>query len=131
VLKFKLFKSLLLLAAILVLIGCSTPSTGSVKGIVINNKTGKPVEVSLELWAVEVGEDGQTASILPNLEREAVESNKSGEFMFNDVEPGHYMIFVETGMSLTALEVEERGNALVIEVKAGEVVDLGEIQMNY
>jgi len=127
--KFKLSKSLWAAAVILVSIGCSTSSTGGVKGVVIDSHSGEPVKVSLELWQVEVGEDGQSASILPNLEREAVESNKSGEFRFNDVEPGHYMIFAETGFSLTALVFEERGNA-VIEVKAGQVVDLGAVLVN-
>jgi len=87
------------------------------------------VITSVELWQVEIGEDGQTVEILPEIERVTIESDESGAFEFKDVEPGHYMIFTKVGFSLVPLEYEHKGTA-AIEVKAGQVVDLGEIPVS-
>jgi len=127
--KHKLSLSLLIAVAILLLSGCSMSNAGTIKGILVDGTSGEPVSTSLELWRVEIGEDGQTVEILPEVERVTIESDESGAFKFKDVEPGHYMIFTKVGFSLMPLEYEHKGTAAIV-VEAGQVVDLGEISMS-
>jgi hypothetical protein len=113
---------------VLVLTGCLMSDVGRVEGVLVDSVSEEPVRTSVELWRVEVSADGQTATFHSPVERVTAESNASGAFEFKNVEPGHYLLFVEVGVpsSLVALE-DEHGEAPVIEVEAGQVVDLGEV----
>lgn len=51
----------------------------------------------------------------------------TGEFFFDQVPPGRYGLFVWSPASAYILEDTEAGESLIIEVLAGETVDLGTI----
>jgi hypothetical protein len=53
----------------------------------------------------------------------------TGVFMFSDVEPGIYALVINLGFAQFVIQ-NDRGYDLVVEVKAGEAVDLGQVFVN-
>lgn len=108
-----------------------TPTTGQVKGVLVNESTGQGITARVNLVPVEVGDDG-TITFSPELlkERSMSLDVTDGVFLFEDVEPGHYLITANIGGGGMPLDfVDDQGTQVVIQVEAGQVVDLGEISV--
>jgi hypothetical protein len=107
-----------------------TPTTGQVKGVLVNRSTGQGVTARVNLIPVEVGDDG---SIIysPELlkERSMSLDVADGVFLFEDVKPGHYLMTANIGGGLPLDVIDDQGGQIVIQVEAGQVVDLGEISV--
>jgi len=54
-------------------------------------------------------------------------TDSSGRFFFGDVEPGYYALAIKHPLNLLLARDVNSGEDVLFEVKAGEVVDIGEI----
>jgi hypothetical protein len=102
----------------------ATATTGQVKGVVIGQ-----VE-KVNLIPIELGEDG-TITYRAELLQERMMSRDvtAGDFLFEDVIPGQYMITANTGGGGISNFVNDQGAEVILEIEAGQVIDLGEVQM--
>jgi hypothetical protein len=107
-----------------------TPTTGQVKGVLVNESTGQGITARVNLVPVEVGDDG-SITFSPELlkERSMSLDAADGVFLFDDVEPGHYLITANIGGGLPLDITDDQGTQVVIQVEAGQVVDLGEVSV--
>ena len=99
--------------------------------MLVNESTGQGITARVNLVPVEVGDDG-TITFSPELlkERSMSLDVTDGVFLFEDVEPGHYLITANIGGGGMPLDfVDDQGTQVVIQVEAGQVVDLGEISV--
>ena len=103
------------------------PTTGQVKGVLVGKATRNPVKAPLTLIPVEMKSDGSFTLPL-NPGDLAIEGNSddSGAFLFEDLQPGHYAMSTMIGGLGAALKDQE-GDLVIIQVEAGQIVDLGEI----
>jgi nitrous oxide reductase accessory protein NosL len=105
-----------------------TPTTGQVKGALVDKSTGQAVAAKVNLVPVEVRDDGSIAYSTELLkERAMIVDAPSGVFLFEDAKPGHYLITVNIGGGLPRDLVDDQGAVLLVRVEAGQVVDLGEV----
>ena len=107
-----------------------TPTTGQVKGALVDKSTGQEVAAKVNLVPVEVRDDGSIAYSTELLkERTMIVDAPSGVFLFEGAKPGHYLITVNIGGGLPRDLVDDQGAALLVQVEAGQVVDLGEVMV--
>ena len=108
----------------------STPvaTTGEVRGILVNSG-GSPVKASMPLTPVTVSSDGSFSMPFDALSTaEKGDSNSSGEFIFENLDPGHYILTAMVGsMGTGSTLMDEQDKPVIIEVEAGQVIDLGEV----
>ena len=106
-----------------------TPTTGQVKGVLIDKSTGQGIKAQVNLIPVEVGDDGSIIYSVELLERTMSLDVADGVFLFEDVEPGHYLITANIGGGLPLDITDDQGAPIVIQVEAGQVIDLGEVSV--
>lgn len=79
---------------------------------------------------MELDDEADSSMILSSLSIEddpmAIQA-VDGAFVFSDILPGEYALFLWTPMSLFQIEDAETGEPVIFEVKADEVYDLGPI----
>lgn len=112
-----------------------TPATkdkGTVGGILIRDVPGQPLqpyaEVTLYLASLIVNSTGTPglAGLDKAIAPKAI-TDSTGAFAFTDVPPGTYALILDTPLSSFVLHQPGTGEAMLIEVKGGEVKDLGEL----
>ena len=105
-----------------------TPTTGQVKGALVDKSAGQAVAAKVNLVPVEVHDDGSiTYSTELLKERAMIVDAPSGVFLFEGVKPGHYFITVNMGGGLPRDLVDDQGSRILCRVEAGQVIDLGEV----
>lgn len=103
-----------------------------VHGILLTEPDQLPyLAPSLYLGQMTVLDDGSGSSmVLSSISVEddpiAIQS-VDGEFVFSNIPPGEYGLFLWTPMSVFLVEDARTGNPVVFEVEAGEVYDLGQV----
>lgn len=113
------------------------PEPGSQTGIVIGrlalNSTNEPYfAAGIFLGKViseNNNEDGTLPSVIsisPDSDPLAVQA-QDGSFMFTEIEPGEYRIFLWSPMNLYLLNDISTSEEIVVNVNAGEITDLGDI----
>ena len=107
---------------------------GSIGGVLVREISGEgfipltPVQVSLaEVKLLESGEPGFLAY---NDDSQDAELPGTGIFIFNKVPPGRYGLVIEMGFT-QLLALDENGETLIFELQAGQVLDLGQIFVNF
>jgi hypothetical protein len=55
------------------------------------------------------------------------ESNSSGEFLFEDLEPGAYILTMLDSSGMGTTMKDKQDEVIIIPVEAGQTVDLGEV----
>jgi hypothetical protein len=111
-----------------------TPSSldvGTVVGVMLqgSRSSSEPVEgVILALGTVLTLSDGTPAMArLNRQEAPRTQSDADGSFVFTDVPPGQYSLFVDLINRAVALRDPDTGGDFYVEVNAGEVTDLGDM----
>lgn len=111
------------------------PDTGIVRGTLQQAGSALPLEERMVYLASIIHGDGQpefeVAKMNPaNDPRAALDAD--GSFVFTDVQPGKYALSTITprGESILLLSLDT-GKDIIIEVKAGEFTDLGEVPVNF
>lgn len=112
----------------------STSSTGTIMGTIVSKSTEEPV-AGIRLQLAPYGgldSEGNKKWILrlghPSV---WIKPDTSGAFTFNEVIPGKYRVYSgQTGDIRPLALTDDEGEAIVIEVTAGQVVDLGRILMD-
>jgi len=108
------------------------PTTGVVRGVLIDESTGQPVlNERVVLGVVDYDEDGKPVGY----EIEAKEggllryayTDTTGAFII-ETQPGTYVLVSPGGSPLDKIARDDTGTALIIKVNAGQSVDLGKIQ---
>ena len=100
-----------------------TATTGQVRGILVYEDTQKPVVAkNLHLVIAEVTASAVTLNYTPGDPR--TETDDSGTFVFENVPPGTYCLTAE----YFPLD-NDAGRSIIVEVTAGQVVDLGTISV--
>lgn len=106
------------------------------KGILIDQDSQQPIgEVSAFLGGV-----NEQGGFSISEESPAVETNKAGEFTFEEVSPGKYVLISGTksperndqgkivvASRMTPLMRDDKDEVIIIEVAAGDVIDLGKV----
>ncbi|MCB0028654.1 MAG: hypothetical protein KDE28_12145 [Anaerolineales bacterium] len=107
---------------------------GSIGGVLVREISGEgfipltPVRVSLaEVKLLESGEPGFLAY---NDDSQDAELPGTGIGIFNRVSPGRYGLVIEMGFT-QLLALDENGETLIFELEAGQILDLGQIFVNF
>jgi len=105
---------------------------GTVGGVLIRDVSGQPLqpyaEVTLYLASLIVNSAGTPG--LAGLDKATAPkaiTDSRGAFAFTDVPPGTYALILDTPLSSFILHQPGTGDAMLIEVKGGEIKDLGEL----
>jgi len=103
------------------------PGSGGVVGLILVNE--KPVP-DLMIYLAEVMVDDEGQERVASYDRSnspRAYTNGEGQFVFSNIQPGRYGLILDTVLSSFLLFEPDGENPLLIEVKAGELVELGEI----
>jgi hypothetical protein len=109
----------------------ATAESGVVTGVFSNNTNEDSVAVTLAgrtLFLAKVLTNAEGVAGLVEMDRASAPSaelNANGEFAFTDVAPGSYGVMLDTVQGPQLLNDPATGNSIVIEVVAGQVLDLG------
>lgn len=106
-------------------------NTGVITGIVFNKDTkGAPLQFS----TVKVGiklfltpGPGYTYGIAENASPEGL-SDANGKFAISNVKPGTYLLFIWSPQAASVIIDPKTGKELEINVEAGKVIDVGEVE---
>lgn len=111
-------------------ISASSPSLGAVGGVLIREITdaGFMPVIPQALYLSEILNDsnGQPALIARSEESARADLFPTGVFAFNGIEPGTYGLVIDLGFTEFPLTGSD-GSELLVTVKAGEAIDLGQI----
>lgn len=129
---------LFLLLPLLFLFGCNknqavnipenSPENGIVKGILHTKNEIDKIGLVLYLGDVITDTNGMDGGFLKiETAPVAIFDESSGEFIFTNIEPGEYSLIIKEVVFGGKLLVDDSGNARIIEVVAGETIDLGVI----
>jgi hypothetical protein len=113
-----------------------TPSSsdkGTIGGVLIRDVTGQAVQpyVGAVLYIAPLVNNSEGAPMLAGLDKSTApkaQTNDQGFFAFTDVAPGTYALIFDTPLSSFILHRPGSGDALLVEVKGGDVHDLGELR---
>lgn len=113
-----------------------TPSSndkGTVGGVLIRDVPGQAARpyVEVTLYLASLLNNTAGTPTLAELNKNAAPktvTNAQGVFAFTDVPPGTYALILDTPLSSFILHQPGSGDALLIEVKGGDVKDLGELR---
>lgn len=115
-----------------------TPAEGMgvITGTMMRQVQGLPpsalADTTLFLAALLTDESGQ-ASGLARLDEDAapwVRTDEDGQFVFGDVAPGRYALIIKTPLTLQPVKDANTSRDIVVDVAAGEVVELGVIAVS-
>jgi hypothetical protein len=105
-----------------------TPTTGQVTGALVDASTAQAIAAKVNLVPVEVSDDGAiTYSTELLKERSMSMDAASGVFLFENVAPGHYVITVNIGGGMPLNLTDDQGARIIVQVEAGQIIDLGEV----
>lgn len=105
------------------------PIMGVVHGVLIDKNTGQPVlDVRVALGLVEYDENGAPTRYEVSTDRMA-HTDDTGAFAI-EAQPGTYVIVSPGGSPLDKIARDDAGAALLVEVMAGQTVDVGKIQIS-
>ncbi|MHB1293514.1 MAG: hypothetical protein ACYC4R_00825 [Anaerolineae bacterium] len=111
------------------------PEAGSVTGVIARQNLGMPGEAlsatTLYLAELLLDDQGELAG-LAALEEESApraETNAQGQFIFEGLASGHYALIVKGPLGLVPARDLVSGTDVVIEVEAGQVIELGELRI--
>lgn len=103
------------------------PTTGKVTGKIVDKDTGRPLEaIHLFMPTVVQSSDGYMLNRKGN--DPSTETDASGVFAFADVPPGTYALALTKNWPFS-VAADEEGSALILEVVAGETLDVGVIRV--
>ena len=109
-----------------------TPNTdkGNVTGQLLTpDPGGEPYDTSLYLASTIDSDNAGYPPIvvLSDSEEPLASQDKTGKFLFENIEPGIYGLRIWTSIKNTIIQDPDTGGYLLVEVRAGEIVDLGVI----
>jgi len=113
------------------------PGTGIIIGRLIQSSNGDPYLAPGIYLGKEIANDSSVVgndtpsiiSISPTSDPIAAQA-QDGSFVFSNITPGEYRIFIWTPMSLTLLKDANSTADIVIQVIPGQIIDLGNIFIN-
>ena len=117
-----------LMLGVLLLTACTpTPTTGQVRGVIVESNSGEPISgMGLQLLIVEKTATGIKFGFGEN--NPHIETDSSGAFVFKNVPPGSYGIGSYPEFLLPIMANGPDGvNPVIFVVSAGQVADLGTI----
>jgi len=99
----------------------SDTELGQIKGVLIDKVSGKPLSDRPGLWvdAKENQTEAELAEFKELFNKIELEIDEQGWFLFKDVPPGPYLIFIEKHGIVTSVFI----------VDPGQTTDLGEIKL--
>ena len=103
--------------------------TAIVHGILVSLSSGNEpyIAPTLYLGSIITTDTGVfLGSISVNEDPEGLQAS-NGQFLFTDVPPGNYGLFIWTPVNAFIIKDEKTGEPVVLEVTAGETIDLGTI----
>jgi hypothetical protein len=105
----------------------------TITGTLMRQVEGLPpsavADTSLYLAALLTDESGQVSGLARLNEGTAphTRTNAAGQFVFTDIEPGHYALILKTPLTLQPIKDATTSREIVMDVAAGDVVELGVI----
>ena len=116
----------------------ATPGRSVVTGRVFSLSRNQPLSFTIVRLAqvFRRTSDGQVlendgAYLLDGARSPAAATNEQGLFVFVDVDPLEYVLVIGEAEGVNALVTEQSGRAKVWEAIAGDVLDVGEVRVNY
>jgi hypothetical protein len=105
-------------------------TTGQVRGVLVADETGEAVDATVNLLAVKVNENGTTDFVSGDYEKRSIleQGTTSGEFVFDEVQPGSYVMTAEIAGQPQQIN-DAKGNLIVVMVEAGQAIDLGQVHV--
>lgn len=98
----------------------------------ILNQAGNPLQTTpVRLAEVYRGEDDQGAFALDEAFSPSTLSDENGNFIFNDLNPGEYVLFIGSINSNYMIVANEDGSAIVYEVSSNEVLEIKPITVDF
>ena len=106
---------------------------GTVTGklIRVRKKDGEKPLAKAPLYLGTVLKSNQGAEGLVSLDKGTAPKttvDAQGNFAFINVPPGRYGLMIETPIAVVLLNQPDSGNNMIVDVKGGKVVDLGELK---
>jgi hypothetical protein len=109
-----------------------TPSSDSaiIGGVLLEKSTGKPpVEGTLYLAEIAIMTNGKPVAQIDRKNDPYAFTAPNGEFVFQDVKPGKYGLVYYTPELNFLLDDPKGSGSLIIDVAAGQVIDVGTIEL--
>jgi hypothetical protein len=107
--------------------------TGIVIGRLLDNASGEPYLAPGVYLGKEISNKNKSNSSVPSVISLSPSSDplatqaQDGSFLFTDIEPGEYRLFLWSPMSLVLVKDLKTSEEIIIFVSAGEITDLGDI----
>ena len=109
----------------------SSGELGGVKGKLITNDPSEKVGLILYLGDIITDSNGMHGSFLdPSNAPVAIINTENGVFSFSDVKPGNYSLIIHEVVFGGKAYTDEVGNLEIVNVKGGEITNLGEIHFD-
>jgi hypothetical protein len=123
--RMQVITTALLMTALVACTPSTPPTTGEVKGTILDFSGQPTVGGSVSLLMMEGAENEPQQG--PGEELPGATIVETGAFLIRDVPPGKYAlaVYASTGGFMTLSD--EQGNALAFDVAAGQVADLGRL----
>ncbi len=104
------------------------PDSGVVTGKLMRGSPPQPVEYAILYLGTVLTQDGEPVMTSVNKQTDPKTiTAEDGRFTFAQVPPGRYALMMDLITSAVVLHHPTQNKNLLIEVKAGEVTDLGEL----
>lgn len=114
-----------------------TPSSKSVAvvgGVILREIAGRPLQPMaggvLLLSSVRIAQGRAVIAVVEEDDDPQAVVSETGAFVFTDVRPGVYTLVYKTPAGTFVLRDPKSGKDLIIRVREGEVVNLGELRYN-
>ncbi len=109
----------------------SSEKYGAIKGTIQTEETTDRVGLVLYLGDIITDSNGMFGGFLdPETSPIAIFDSTTGDFVFNDVNPGEYSLIIHEVVLGGQALVDETGNVVIISVEQGKITDLGKVQFN-
>lgn len=101
------------------------PGTGGVIGRLTDIRTGQPAVTTILYLEKSINHNAPPLLYGPLNGQPRTDSTLDGSFAFNNVPPGEYILALYSPIDI--LFYSQGGKAVLVQVKAGEVLDLGQV----
>lgn len=102
------------------------PGTGAVIGRLTDIRTGQPAVKTILYLEQTINHDAPSMLYGPLSGQPRTDSTPDGSFTFNNVPPGEYILALYSPVDILYYQQGD-GKAVLIQVKDGEVLDLGQV----